>query len=121
MSPSKPSESKLAGEMAASPVVAGKARRERRTFTDEFKQSAVRLVVSEGYSFAAAAKAVDVGEQTLRNWHAKLAPQPEPCGDDASLEELRAEIQRLRRELRRAELEREILKKATAYFAKESL
>ncbi len=58
---------------------------------------------------------------TLRNWHAKLAPQPEPCGDDASLEELRAENQRLRRELRRAELEREILKKATAYFAKESL
>jgi transposase len=40
---------------------------------------------------------------------------------DASLDELRAENQRLRRELRRAELEREILKTATAYFAKESL
>jgi len=57
----------------------------------------------------------------LRRWHARLAPKPEPCGENASLDELRAENQRLRRELRRAELEREILKKATAYFAKESL
>ena len=75
----------------------------------------------EGYSFAAAARAVGVGEQSLRKWHARLAPQPAPCGADATLDELREENQRLRRELRRAELEREILKKATAYFAKESL
>jgi transposase len=95
--------------------------RKRRRFTEEFKQGAVRLVVSEGYSLAAAAKAVGVGEQSLRKWHARLAPKPAPCGEDASLDELRAENQRLRRELRRAELEREILKKATAYFAKESL
>jgi transposase len=94
---------------------------QRRRFTPEFKQDAIRLVVNEGYSFAAAAKAVGVGEQSLRKWHAKLAPKPVPCGEDASLDELRAENQRLRRELRRAELEREILKKATAYFAKESL
>lgn len=86
-------------------------------FSEEFKQDAVRLVVSEKDSFAAAAKAVGVGEQSLRRWHARLAPKPEPCGENASLDELRAENQRLRR----AELEREILKKATAYFAKESL
>ena len=42
------------------------------------------------------------------------------CGEEATLEELREENKRLRLELRRAELEREILKKATAYFAKES-
>lgn len=95
--------------------------RKRRVFTDEFKQDAVRLVVNEGYSFAAAARAVGVGEQSLRKWHARLAPKPAPCGEDATQEELREEIKRLRRELRRAELEREILKKATAYFAKESL
>ena len=93
----------------------------RRRFTEEFKQDAVRLVVNERYTFAAAAKAVGVGEQSLRKWHARLAPQPAPCGEDASQDELREEIKRLRRELRRAELEREILKKATAYFAKESL
>ncbi len=95
--------------------------RKRRVFSEEFKQDAVRLVVSGGYTFAAAAQAVGVGEQSLPQWHARLAPKPEPCGEDASLNELRAENQRLRRELRRAEMEREILKKATAYFAKESL
>jgi len=68
----------------------------RRSFSEEFKQDAVRLVTSEEYSFKAAA-ALNVSEQTLPHWH-----------------------KRLRRELRRAELEREILKKATAYFAKES-
>ena len=47
-------------------------------------------------------------------------PDPEPCGDDASVEDLKAENKRLRKELRNAEIEREILKKATAYFAKES-
>ena len=97
------------------------ASRKRRVFSEEFKQDAVRLVVSENYTMAAAAKAVGVGEQSLRKWHARLAPKPEPCGENASLDELRVENQRLRRELRRAEMEREILKKATAYFAKESL
>ena len=92
----------------------------RRRFSEEFKQDAVRLVVSEEYSFKAAATAVGVSEQTLRHWHAKLAPPPAECGAEATLEELREENKRLRRELRRAELEREILKKATAYFAKES-
>jgi len=95
--------------------------RKRRVFSEEFKQDAVRLVVNEDYSFAAAARAVGVGEQSLRKWHARLVPKPAPCGEDATQEELREEIKRLRRELRRAELEREILKKATAYFAKESL
>ncbi len=92
----------------------------RRRFPEEFKQDAIRLVVSEEYSFKAAAAAVGVSEQTLRHWHARLAPKPAECGEDATLDELREEIKRLRRELRRAELEREILKKATAYFAKES-
>ena len=97
------------------------ASRKRRIFSEEFKQDAVRLVVNEDYSFAAAAQAVGVGEQSLRKWHARLAPKPVPGGEDATQDELREEIKRLRRELRRAELEREILKKATAYFAKESL
>jgi len=92
----------------------------RRRYADDFKQDAVRLIVAEGYSFKTAAQAVGVTEQTLRTWHAKLAPKPEPCGDDATVAELQAENKRLRRELKRAELEREILKKATAYFAKES-
>ncbi len=89
--------------------------------SEAFKHDAVRLVTDEKYSFKAAATAVGVSEQSLREWHAKFAPQPAPCGENATLDELREEIQRLRQQLRRAELEREILKKATAYFAKESL
>ena len=96
------------------------SKHKRRSFSDEFKRDAVNLIVNQGYSFRAAAEAVGVGEGSLRLWHRQLAPKPEPAGDDASLPELMAEIQRLRRELRQAEMEREILKKATAYFAKES-
>jgi transposase len=94
--------------------------RKRRVFSDEFKQDAVRLVTTSGYTFAAAAKSLGIGEPSLRQWHAKFAPPPAPCGEDASVAEPQAENQRLRRELRRAEMEREILNKATAYFAKES-
>ncbi len=93
----------------------------RRRYNDEFKRDAVRLVVEEGYSFKAASEAVGVCEQTLRAWHTKLAPQPKSCGEDATVAELQAENKRLRKSLKRAELEREILKKATAYFAKESI
>jgi transposase len=95
--------------------------RRKRRFSEEFKRDAVRLVVEEGYTIKAAAAAVGVGDQSLRAWHAKFAPAPPPCGENASIEELRDEVARLRKQLRRAELEREILKKATAYFAKESL
>jgi transposase len=95
-------------------------RRTRRTFTDEFKRNAVNLVVFEDYTFKAAADAVGVSSRSLREWHEKFAPKPDPCGENASVEQLQGEIKRLRKELRRAEIEREILKKATAYFVKES-
>jgi transposase len=62
--------------------------------------------VEEKYSFRAAAEAVGVTEQTLRTWHSKLAPKPEPCGDDATVAELQAENKRLRRELKLAQMER---------------
>ncbi len=97
------------------------ASRQSGRFDEDFKRDAVRLVVDEKYSIPAAAKAVGVSVQTLRAWHKKFAPPLEPCGENATLEELREENKHLRKQLRRAELEREILKKATAYFAKESL
>ena len=96
-------------------------KRQARRFSEEFRREAVRLIVAEQYSFKAAAAALNMSEQTLRGWHAKLASPPKPCGQDATVDELRDENKRLRKELRRAELERDILKKATAYFAKESL
>lgn len=95
-------------------------KRTYRTFTEQFKRDAVNLVVVEGYSFNAAAKAVGVASRSLREWHAKFAPPPDACGEDATVEQLQAENKRLRKQLQQAELEREILKKATAYFVKES-
>jgi transposase len=95
--------------------------RQSSRFEDDFKRDAVRLVVDEKYTFPAAAKAVGVSVQSLRAWHKKFASPLDPCGENATLDELREEIKRLRKQLRRTELEREILKKATAYFAKESL
>ena len=82
-----------------------------RRFTDDFKCDAVRLVTEEKYKFKAAAQAVGVSEKSLRDWHKKFAPPPVPCGDDATVSELQAENKRLRKELRRAEMEREILKR----------
>ncbi len=92
----------------------------RRRYPDDFKQDAVRLVTEEKYRFKAAAEAVGVSQKSLRDWHARLAPQPTPCGENATVEQLHQENKRLRKQLKRAEMEREILKKATAYFAKES-
>ena len=77
----------------------GKPKRKRRRFSEEFKRDAVNLVVKQGYSFKAAADAVGVADRSLREWHEKLAPEPEPCGDDASVKEMQEEIKRLRKQL----------------------
>ena len=72
------------------------------------------MVSEEKYSFQSAAAAVGVSQKSLRDWHARIVPPPSPCGDGAGLNELREENKRLRQQLQRAEMEREILKKATA-------
>ncbi len=95
-------------------------RKTRRAFSDEFKRDAVNLVIVEGYSIKRAADAVDVCSSSLRRWCDQLTPTPDDCGDDATMQQVLEENKRLRKELREAELERDILKKATAFFAKES-
>jgi transposase len=90
----------------------------RRTFDREYIESAVKLVTSEGYSLAVAAKTVNVSYPTLRQWGQKHAAQNGPAADKLKLKELEEENRQLRRQLRQAELELEILKKATAYLAK---
>ena len=97
-----------------------KPRRKRRTFSAEFTQDAVDLVVKQKYTFAAAARAMDIEVRSLREWHTQFAPPPEPCSGDASMQALREENKQLRKQLEQAQLERDILKKATAYFVKES-
>jgi transposase len=90
----------------------------RRTFTLEFKTSAARLVREQGYSVAQAAQSLGVDPRSIRDWLAKFAPLPAEARASADTE-LRQELERLRAENRRLLMEREILKKATAFFARE--
>jgi transposase len=93
-----------------------KARRGR--YTLEFKQEAVRLVES-GQSVAAAARSLGVVEQTLANWvKAHRAGRLQGAGNKATVSVEQMEISRLRAELARVTMERDILGKATAFFAK---
>ena len=89
----------------------------RRKFTREFKLSAVKLVNEQGYSIAEAAKSLGVNPTNVGNWVEKFAPQEgvAPSGEGA----LKAELRRLRKENARLLMEREILKKAATFFAKE--
>ena len=87
----------------------------RRTFSREFKESAVKLVYERGYSPVEAAKSLGVEPATLRFWLKKF---PASAGSVSPESGLRAEVKRLREENKRLLMEREILKKATAFFAK---
>jgi transposase len=91
----------------------------RAQYTLEFKQEAVRLVRS-GQPIATAAVGLGIAEQTLRNWlKADDAGKLNGSGTkQVSAEQM--EIARLRKELAEARMERDILKKAAAYFARES-
>lgn len=90
--------------------------RTRRKFTLEFKKDAVGLVIEQGYSVAKAAQAVGVNENNLRRWKKELAQ--ESTGERLNSDE-RIELARLRRENKELRMEKEILKKASAFFAKE--
>src|SRR6476659_7020739 len=98
------------------------AKKRRRTYTREFKAEAVKLVTEPGRSFAEAARSLGLGENLLRNWKRALQDGggqalpgrgPPPAVED--------ELRRLRAENQRLLMERDILKKATAFFAQESL
>src|SRR3979490_666913 len=96
-----------------------KGRRTRRSFTADYKSGAVRLVLDEGKTVAAAARDLGLTESSLRNWvdHTRADGSTRKTGlTTAELEEL----VRLRKELRIVQEEREILKKAAAFFAKQS-
>jgi transposase len=94
----------------------------RRQFSREFKLEAVRLVKDRGVSVAQAARDLDVHENMLRKWIRELAADPQQAfpGKGVMKPEL-AEIDRLKKEVIKLRMERDILKKAAAYFAKESM
>ena len=95
---------------------------QRRKFSREFKLEAVRLVRERGVSAAQAARDLDLHENVLRKWVREFAADPRevfPGHGQVKAEQL--EIDRLRREVAKLKAERDILKKAAAYFAKDHI
>ena len=96
-----------------------KKRRTRRKFTEEFKARAVRLVLKEGRTVAQVGRDLDLAESVLHSWvkQAKIDRGMGPPG--ALTSEERDELARLRKEVRVLREEKEILRKAAAFFAKD--
>lgn len=96
----------------------------RQVYTSEFRQQAVELVTREGLGIAEASRRLSISPKTLTNWVRRAkngglpGAAPPPRREVTGLE---AELSRLRRENAELRLERDILKKASAYFAQESL
>ncbi len=88
----------------------------RPNFTEDFKRDAVALVTEQGYSQAEAGRSLGVGANLIGRW--KREYDDEASAHGLSQDE-REELKRLRRENRELRMEKEILKKASAYFAKE--
>jgi len=102
--------------------MATKERREqraRREFTDEFKAGAVRLVLDEGKTVAQVARDLDLTASALAGW-VKRARADRDGGKSGLTTEERAELAKLRKENRELKMERDLLKKWAAFFAKES-
>ena len=95
-----------------------RSRRPRRRFDDDFKAQAVRLVLDEGKTVGAAARDLDLTETALREW-VKRARADRTNGRTGLTTAERDELARLRKENRILREEREILKKAAAFFANE--
>ena len=94
---------------------------ERRKFTREFKLEAVRLITERGVGYTQASQDLGVHQSQLRGWVKSFGDDPQhafPGQGQMKPEQL--EIARLKREVTKLKAERDILKKAAAYFAKES-
>ena len=95
-------------------------KRQRRQFSAEYKAETVRLIQRSGKSIGQIALELGIGETALRRWVEQAEVEAGRGPDGVLKRSEREELVELRRENRRLRLEREILKKATAFFAKES-
>ena len=91
------------------------------SFTPEFRADAVRLVIEQGYSSSEVARRLGVSASNVSRWVRQYRQDQEDIGQSGvTRRELEAENRRLKKENKRLQMEREILKKAAAFFAKES-
>jgi transposase len=90
----------------------------RRGFTKEFKVDAVKLVTEQGYKVTEAARNLGISTNVLRRWRDQLEKQADQAFPGKGfMTPDKEELHRLRKEVKRLEMERDILKKATAFFA----
>lgn len=90
----------------------------RRKYTEEFKREAVKLVVEEGRKASEVARNLGIDRSMLDRWRLQFGEEPE-AGNACTSEE-KEELRRLRAEVKQLRIERDILKKAAAFFARES-
>ena len=96
-------------------------KRTRQKYTKEFKNDAVKLVTEQGYSSNEVGRRLGISQTSVSRWVREHHQENEPyVNGGATRSELEAEIKRLRKETERLRMEREILKKAAAFFANES-
>ena len=96
------------------------AKRKRRAFTTEFKAQAVRVVRESGKPIGTVARELDLTETALRSWVRQAEVDAGRGAAGALTTDERTELGQLRREVRTLRMERDILKKPTAFFARES-
>jgi transposase len=95
--------------------------REKRSYTPEFKMDAVRLVTEQGYKTSEAARNLGIHASVLNRWKQQMASDNKTAfPGKGRLTPEKEELQRLRKENQQLKMERDILKKAAAFFAKES-
>ena len=93
----------------------------KRTYTPEFKREAVRLVTEQGYKVTEAARNLGINPNVLARWKSQLtSDRTNAFPGKGRLTSEKEELQRLRKENQRLRMERDILKKAAAFFANES-
>ena len=93
---------------------------QRRVFSREYKLSAVKKVVEQGLSYCQVARDLGIGDNMIHNWRKAFELDGTLSAKEAGGPSVDAELKRLREENRQLKIERDILKKATAFFAKES-
>jgi len=96
--------------------------KEKKNYTPEFKMDAVRLVTEQGYKTSEAARNLGIHPSVLNRWRKELTCDGKNAfPGKGHLTPEKEELQRLRKEVQRLKMERDILKKAAAFFAKESM
>jgi len=95
---------------------------DRKSYSDELKAEAIKMVKEQGFTHAEVGKRLSIPKGTIGNWVSGIGlGKTKSNPGEQSVVELKAENAKLRKELTESRMEREILKKAAAYFAKESL